>query len=318
MLPRLGSTRKAFGRGVSVGIRVGRATSYVAVASACLALLGARVVYGDAREATVRLGKTLDGFGDLTSETTTVSLNGATLHISTMFTDESVDAVLDRYEQDCSANPGVLGEMIHEMLPKAGPRFELPRAFGFGVVRQHDEGGGMVVCFARNGGQSLIPAKERIHAFLTTHDLSKLGDLRYVIAERTDDGRSRVRTIWSEGSVPVDRMFPASGDAPGGDSVLAGRPPSSRRTLAAAALGMPYGVHVYQSTMSANEARSFYDAELARRGFERAPGDGGAQGNAYTREDGAMVMVAVGQGETSTSISVVDATGALSTAEPRQ
>jgi hypothetical protein len=89
--------------------------------------------------------------------------------------------------------------------------------------------------------------------------------------------------------------------------------------VAAAAMGMPYGVRLYQSTASANEVRSFYDAELARRGFERAPADDGVQGAAYTREDGAMVIVAVGQGETSTSVSVVDSTGAVATGnvEPR-
>src|SRR5258708_21096051 len=150
------------------------------------------------------------------------------MHIATTFTGETPVAVLDRYEHECADRPGILGRAIRELVSTpAGSRAAPPGALRVGVVRDADQRGGMVVCFADGdaapGAAGSVP--DRLRTFLATHDLSVFGALRYVTVEPASDGRTRVRTIWTEGPLRIDAMFPKEGDAPGGDSILAPRPP---------------------------------------------------------------------------------------------
>lgn len=308
--------RRLVARGLALAGRTLRVTTYCSFASLCLAALGAHVAQGDLSEASIRLGKTLERFGDLTSDSSGVLLNGATMRLATALTDEPVQVVLDRYEKECSDRPGVLSRAMREVVAaRFGGRTVPPGAMRLGVVRSSDDQGGMVVCFADDRSSTQVPsALGHIRAFLDTHDLAAFGSLRYAIAHVTPDGRTRVRTIWTEGPLPVDAMFPAQGDAPGGDSAIAPRPPESRRLVAAAAQGEPYAVRTYRSTSTPDDLRAFYDDEMTRRGYSRAETDPAVHGAAYVREGGLMVFVAFGEADGATTVSVVDGSQASSTA----
>jgi hypothetical protein len=287
--------------------RVARVATYLSCISVGLGLVGARVLYADVREGTVRLGKTLDRFSDLTPGADAILLNGATMHIATAFSQETPSAVLDRYEKECADHPGVLGQAIREIVAtKEAAAAAAPGALKVGVVRDADEHGGMVVCFTGEPPSGPAPVSDRVHRFLATHDVSVFGNVRYVTVEALAEGRTRVRTIWTDGPVPIDAMFPKEGDAPGSDSPLAPRPRAARRIVAAAAEGEPYAVRIYRSAAPAAELRRFYDDEMAQRGFTRAAAEGTADGAAYVRDDGAMALVAIGEADGATTVSVVD------------
>jgi hypothetical protein len=307
--------RRLVAQGLALAARTLRVTTYSGFACLCLAGLGARVAQGDMSEASIRLGKTLERFGDLTSDSSGVLLNGATMRLATALTDEPVEVVLDRYEKECSDRPGVLSRAMREVVAaRFGSRPAPAGAMRLGVVRSSDRQGGMVVCFADDRSSTQVPsALDHVRAFIKTHDLAAFGSLRYAIAHVTPDGRTRVRTIWTEGPLPIDSMFPAEGDAPGGDSAIAPRPPEARRLIAAAAQGEPYAVRTYRSTSTPDDVRAFYDDEMARRGFSRAETDPAVHGAAYVREGGLMVFVALGEADGATTVSVVDGSQASST-----
>jgi hypothetical protein len=309
--------RRLVAKGMALAARTLRVTMYCVFGFGCLALLGAHVAQGDISEASIRLGKTLERFSDLTSDSSGVLLNGATMRLATAVTDEPVEAVLDRYEKECKDRPGVLSRAIREAVAaRLGSGAGVPPgAMRLGVVRSSNGQGGMVVCFADDRPSAEMPsALDHVRAFLRTHDLAAFGSLRYAMAHVTPDGRTRVRTIWTEGPLPIDSMFPAQGDAPGSDSALAPRPPDSRRLVAAAAQGEPYAVRTYRSTAAADDVRAFYDDEMARRGFSRAETEPGVTGAAYVRDGGLMVFVAFGEADGATTVTVVDGAQASSTA----
>jgi hypothetical protein len=307
--------RRLVARGLALAARTLRVTTYCSFACLGLAGLGARVAQGDISEASIRLGRTLERFSDLTSDSSGVLLNGATMRLATALTDEPVEVVLDRYEKECSDRPGVLSRAMREVVAaRFGGRSAPPGAMRLGVVRSSDGHGGMVVCFADDRSSTQMPsALDHIRAFVRTHDLAAFGSLRYAMAHVTPEGRTRVHTIWTEGPLPIDAMFPAQGDAPGGDSAIAPRPPESRRLIAAAAQGEPYAVRTYRSTSTPDDVRAFYDEEMARRGFSRAETDPVVHGAAYVREGGLMVFVALSEGDGATTVSVVDGSQASST-----
>jgi len=66
-----------------------------------LALLGARRLYADAREAALAAGHEIARLSDLTGTPETVLVNGARLHHSSVYTSESTTTVLDRFEAYC-------------------------------------------------------------------------------------------------------------------------------------------------------------------------------------------------------------------------
>ena len=74
-------------------------------------------------------------------------------------------------------------------------------------------------------------AGDRRTAAVARH-LGRLGDLRYVYARALEGGRSHVVTVWTEGSIRLDRLFPTGGDAPGEDPPALPRPPGLARQKA--------------------------------------------------------------------------------------
>lgn len=291
-------------RALLPSMRTLRVVAYATFAFTVLGLAGARVLYADMREATTHLGKTLTRFADLTGDADTIRLNGAQLHEATAFTDMSTKDVLDRYEASCASSSGVLGKSIQEVLAKH-PEAAPPGAMRFGVVRDDNDEGGMVVCFEDESPSDPHRLKEKLEAFVKTHDLSTFGHLRFATATRIPDGGTRVRTIWTDGALDLHAMFPANADAPGGDSTILPRPPSSRLVVSAAAEGQPYSVRIYKSHEPLNTVSEMYEREMAARGFTRT-GESSADGTGYLREDGLLVFVALAESEGATAVSLVE------------
>ena len=102
-------------------------------------------------------------------------------------------------------------------------------------------------------------------------------------------------------------MFPATGDAAGSDSRVLPRPPGSRRTLSAAAAGMPYAVRTYESNEGRAEVERFYDGWMKARGWIRAARVESEGASAYFRQDGYQVFLVLAEEEGRTYATLVEA-----------
>lgn len=90
----------------------------------------------------------------------------------------------------------------------------------------------------------------RLRRFLASGDLSALGHLRYVQAERGRHATS-FAALWSDGPLPLTTMFPARGDVPGSDLPEVPRPPGSQRLLVVEEAGEPLQLRVYRANGAA-------------------------------------------------------------------
>ncbi|MBX3204908.1 MAG: hypothetical protein KF764_07555 [Labilithrix sp.] len=292
-----------------------RLAAYALVVFGALALIAARSVYADVREVGLGVGHQLAALEDLTGGAYVVHINGAEVRWASARTDQSVMAVLDRYEEHCRRSPSSLGAALED-IPRAledrvpGPKSDPARA---GIFRDADEGRGMVACFVREGASGDIEeVRAALEALARTGDLASLGRFRYVFAERSPRGDTRVVTLWAEGSLDLGRMFPAEGDAPGTDSRLVPRPAGSRRTLSASIAGFPAAVRIYESDAAPAELVANAGRALRAAGFEPAssPGAGGESARAaWVRRDGAEVILTASSRERRSVLSVVEASG---------
>jgi len=117
---------------------------------------------------------------------------------------------------------------------------------------------------------------EAATAFQQTYDLGALGKLRYVYA-RPDGDKTRVLTLWTEDSFRFDRLFPASGDAPGSDPEVLGAPPGAVRLLSIRIANTPFAVFVYQSTRAPDSIVKHYDDRMASKDWTLLTPPGGPE-----------------------------------------
>lgn len=294
-----------------------RLAAYSLVVFGALAFVAARSVYADVREIGLGVGHQLAELEDLTGGAYVVRVNGAEVHWASARTERSVAQVLDRYEEHCRRSPSALGAALediphaledHVTLAKSDPA----RA---GIVRDEQNGRGMVACFVReHTSGDLDEVRRSLEALARTGDLASMGQLRYVFAERSERGGTRVVTMWSDGSLNLGRMFPPEGDAPGTDSSVVPRPAGSRRTLSASVVGFPAAVRIYESDALPAELVSNAGRALRAAGFEEAvptrPSGERVARAAWVRRDGAeIILSAAARGRRST-LSVVEASGA--------
>jgi hypothetical protein len=205
----------------------------------------------------------------------TLFINGAAMNISTAMTPQSPKEVLDRYESLCREHPQFLARAIADVPQEMQRKVEATvpgatwrRLTDLTTVRREVGDEGMLVCFTDDRPAGLGDLAGRVRALEQTGDLAELGRVHYVVVKRTPRG-THVRTIWNEGPLPVAKMFPSKGDAPGFDSDLVPRPPNARRTLSATSTEVPFSVHAYESTDGVPAMHGFYDREMAARGWTR-------------------------------------------------
>jgi hypothetical protein len=257
----------------SLARRMARVAAYFAVVTLALGTIASRRVYASAENGALAMGGALAELGDVAGPSYRVSMNGETLDVSSAMTDEPVDQVLDRFEKECREHAGGLDAQL-AALPQA-LKAQLPAeakgAAGAGVIRTRQGDRGMVACVARDAGLGYEGTISALARFAKTADLADLGKLRYVLAERMPSGRTHVLGAWTDGSFRLGRMFPASGDCPGSDLPGGFRPDGSRRILAAAVEGAPYGVRVYLAAGTPEQVLVQYGRGMAAAGWEPVP-----------------------------------------------
>ncbi len=292
-----------------------RVSFYFTCVSCGLALLAARSVRADIGELGLAAGKQLAHLEDLTSEAEVLLVNGARFHHASTYSAHTVAEVLDRFQVECEKSPGMLGQGARAIPESAMARLDarVPRYSRNAIVRDESDAGGMLACFVGAKPGNLDELKSRLAHFSRTLDLAEFGDLRYVYASRKGD-QTRVITLWTDSELNLGRMFPASGDAAGADSPLAPRPPASRRTLTAAALGMPFGLRIYESAQSERELNSYYTRVMAERGYSVPEGASAAGTTAFVKPDGAQVFVSLSSSDGTTFVTLTDAAGRIGSA----
>lgn len=251
--------------------KVGRLIAYTVGVTALAGGLALRSAYGNMMESALEIGSELGHLGE-TGTQRPVRLNGEPIYVSSTVQDVPLGELLDRVEARCRDNPTELLEAL-PTLPEEARRELEPRLRSreaAGVARYDNDDRGVIVCFMRpEGAVSGLNARlERITGFLDTGDLSRLGNVRYVFAERTSEGLTHVVTAWTDGSFNLYNLFPAKGDSPGSDLPDVPRPAGGVRLLTAGADGVPYSVRIYDSREGAAAILDEYDRSMAERGWE--------------------------------------------------
>jgi hypothetical protein len=209
-------------------------------------------------------------------EATSVQVNGSQLFVSATATELEPDVVIDRFGAFCREHSGLHPTAALELAKLAGGR-PLPQALRDPSewtqfrTEPGDAEVAQMACFVRRDSGSLLDWFGRVGAFAGDGDLSHFGDMHYVVARRLGPGRTQVLATWSEGKISLRGMFPADGDAPGGDLDGIARPPDSQRVLSARLEGRPYSVHMYETRRRPEDALRFYDATFAARGIKPDP-----------------------------------------------
>ena len=296
-------------------IAIIRVSFFLTCVSLGFALLAAHAAKADIGELGLAAGRRLDHLQDLTADAETLQINGARFDRATNYTSDAVSNVLDRVEDACMRNPGMLGQAMREVpadvLAKVNADKELPRSSRNAIVRDEGGDGGMVICFVNAKPTSLRELGSRLNHFLQTLELYELGEFRYVYAVRKGD-KTRVTTLWTSGSVNLNRMFPAEGDAAGSDSKLVPRPPNARRTFTASAAGQASGVRVYESGEGLQALDVFYETQMKQRGFRVPEGAKQDGTTAFNHPDGQQVFVSTARIDDKSYVTLTEAGSGVS------
>jgi hypothetical protein len=200
----------------------------------------------------------------------TIVLNGLALRFTSGSTEAPVSAVLDFFQARCRERNGRFAEQFREITRgRPGMRVSNDPPLGNGVLRYIVGHQGTVACLD-TGGQKLEPAEiiGRIRRFLSTGELSDIGELRYVMAERQGEVTSFI-TFWTEGSANIFRAFGSGGDAPGLDPLYIPRPPKARRLISAWEQNQAPALTVYAtSSLDLGNLARFYRERLGQLGWK--------------------------------------------------
>ena len=270
------------------------------VRAGCVLLVVAGVLGAlSLRQAQAAWGERLLGFGDelsrwegvrLASAPRRMSLNGAQLELVSASTALPIDEALDRLEAVCQSRGGVRGvEQATGLLvqPAAGAAGWLePR------LRHETADNGVLACIDTGGALSVSDLTGRLEAFKATGDLSSIGHLRYVRAER-HGSRTSLLFLWTEGAFPLTAMFPKEGDAPGLDPKGVTRPAGAQRLLSGVEHGAPYSFTAYKTKATSPEALvGWYRGSLGQAGFHVTEP---AEGILLARQAGRTLIVRTAQ-----------------------
>ncbi|WP_394836068.1 hypothetical protein LVJ94_04070 [Pendulispora rubella] len=107
-----------------------------------------------------------------------------------------------------------------------------------------------------------------------------------------DADTTGIITVATESAAPLEVLFPAEGDAPGGDFDGVLRPPDSRRTFAATFDGEAYGVRMYELGRTISETVATPDEEMRKHGWSSSTAVAKSLPDARLYTRGNMEMVA--------------------------
>lgn len=258
----------------------------------------------------IKMGKELAPLADLLEGRYLLSLNGQKIFLANHVTEQPVGAVLDRFTEHCRAHSGAIGDLWSDVarehkLPDAEARSLVS---DLSIVRDEEDGEGIVLCLAKNG--DLKPA-DALKAFADTGDLGALGKLRYAFAKPDGQGRTHVMTVWTEGRFRVDQVLSeAEGRIPEDTSIIP-RPPESRFIFDARIQETAYAVRVYRSAKSVGEVVSFYDTAMKQKGWDViSPPVPGGETHAYLKEGVQFLVGATTDKETGATLVSIAEMGA--------
>lgn len=257
--------------------RAARTASFCVLVSAVLGAAVARQVRADMIEtssaSTAILAELVD-LPQLGSGLTRLSVNGERVDVAAAVVPGSVDEVVRGIERSCRA--GVEG-MPDGPAPASGPaRLDLVAVLldAARSTTTRDGDTTTVVCVADTAATRDVGLRERLAELSRTRDLAALGSLRHFTVSPVATG-TRVIAAWLPGRFPLDRVFPESGDAPGGSLETIPRPASARLLLTAGAEGQPHVIRVFEVAGAVEEeVTRDYHARLGQAGFRAAVGDG--------------------------------------------
>ena len=188
----------------------------------------------------------------------TLSVNGIQVHLMTISTPLSVSDTLEHLHALCRQRGGI--QVPPELARATHPVIE-------GTVSRVFSREGVLACLDTGGPLDIEALTQRLGRVVETGDLSRLGDLCYVLARRDGDATSAL-ILWTEGSTPLRAAFPASGDAPGVDPEGCPRRTGSRRLLSAREHGEPYSTTIYaMDSGDSGEVERWYETALAGGGW---------------------------------------------------
>jgi hypothetical protein len=249
------------------------------VVSMALMLVTVRAAATHVREGMMSFGREMMQYADqhAMGQTRTLSINGTYLEFASGSTSDGLDRVLTYYQQRCAARDGAsreLADVIGRLPPTAtGARPSgSDSAQALSTFRVGDDQRGYVACF--DVGNTRLTTHEilrRVRAAMDSGDLSEVGRLRYLYAERTSTGRTRFLGFWSDGSVNIKSMFPTTGDAPGEDPEGIARPTNMRRLLSAREVEAPYSMNIYAGVAPIDSVENHFRSEMPRQGWNLIP-----------------------------------------------
>jgi hypothetical protein len=247
-----------------------RVSAYLALVSLCCSVFAVRAARAAFGEVSLALGQQLHEVSDLLGTSKLVELNGQPFRISTTVAPELASVVLDRFAEACRNHPSELARMSSGAAGSTRLAAARDASGHEPLVRLDGKGDGVLGCLvdsAQSGVRSSLP--EAMRSFLSSRDAGVFGDFLVVYAKDQGKGKSHVVAVWTRGSFKVLDLFPERGDAPGSDSVLAGRPRDARRILSGAASGEPYGVRIYESSKAPAELLASFESDMLTRGWSQ-------------------------------------------------
>lgn len=235
-------------------------------------------------------------------------LNGARIEFATGTTNDPVSTVLDYYQRRCAEHDGSIREQLAEIAQSTqrngrAQREEPTPNISLNTLRAGSENQGFVACLDL-GNARLTPSEilQRLESFARTGNLTDVGRMRYLYAERSASGRTRFIGFWSDSELNIQRMFPTSGDAPGEDLPDVPRAPGLRRLLHAFEEGQRYAMTIHAGTTSKQQVEQHFRREMPRHGWTFIPMHGG------TPDLQGQTMLTYERG--STTVSLIIGTGA--------
>ncbi|MCB9623318.1 MAG: hypothetical protein H6723_08250 [Sandaracinus sp.] len=256
--------------------RVLRVAGVLAVVYVVALVLAARQAAAEVDELMLGLGAELLRFPDSTQdEVRRVSLNGASIEMTTGITDRPIDEVLAYFEARCQERDGGVSETIQRILDE-GNDLGVAAADVDTTMTMNTGTRGFVACLDPGEGADLSTSEsllDRAERALATGRIGDLGHLRYIYVERYSEEQGRYGThivsISSDDDLDVKRLFPETADAPGRDPEGVPRAENLQRILSAFEVGKPYGMTIY-SRRGGDPARlaAWYRRELPRAGWD--------------------------------------------------
>ncbi len=245
-----------------------RVMAYGCAVAAGLGFFTLHNAAADFREQGLKIGQNLEELTDLMGETTEVRINQQSIYMSTAQSDESVKVVLDRFQANCDSHPGAMKDLLDDVVAKKALAGKDVSGLTTHREDSPNQESGTVLCMSGDAGK--VGWKDAFRAFQQSGDLSEIGNLRYVYAQKTKSGQTSIRTVWTDGHFNFYAVMPqdTNVDAPGSDAASVPRPDNSRRMFTAEAANNQYAARYYQSSDAPADALSAYDGKMKKLGWE--------------------------------------------------